>query len=220
MQTFNFSQYLTKQSQDDKDAQYLKAVEDGDMEIAQQMVNDAAISAGFEPKTLYRGDRPGKKRFTGGKEDASIVMQGSIFLFDDPMLASFYTSQRTNYRRNPSKMTSDDGLYRLYAKLGGNVFIYDAKDSDWIDIKAPDEIGGEHNYPFGIQIDDLAAEIKKMGYSAMVVHNVGDQSGWGSQYIVFDPSQVKTADAVTYDDEHQIIPLSKRFDSSKDDIRL
>lgn len=37
-------------------------------------------------------------------------------------------------------------------------------------------------------------------------------------YSVFEPSQIKSADPVTYDDGN-IIPLSQRFDSSKDDIR-
>lgn len=38
-------------------------------------------------------------------------------------------------------------------------------------------------------------------------------------YGVFDPSQIKSADPVTYDDSGNIIPLSQRFDSSKEDIR-
>jgi hypothetical protein len=36
---------------------------------------------------------------------------------------------------------------------------------------------------------------------------------------IFTPSNVKLADPVIYDDEGNIIPLSKRFDNSKDDIR-
>ena len=39
-------------------------------------------------------------------------------------------------------------------------------------------------------------------------------SGYGNDvehYIVFDPSQVKSADPVTYDDQGNVIPLSKRF---------
>lgn len=36
---------------------------------------------------------------------------------------------------------------------------------------------------------------------------------------VTEPSRIKSADPVTYDDSGNIIPLSQRFDSSKDDIR-
>jgi hypothetical protein len=39
-------------------------------------------------------------------------------------------------------------------------------------------------------------------------------------YGLINPSKIiKSADPVTYDDEGNIIPLSKRFDKSKDDIR-
>lgn len=38
-------------------------------------------------------------------------------------------------------------------------------------------------------------------------------------YIVFDPSQVKSARPVTYDDDGNVIPLSERFNPEKDDIR-
>lgn len=38
-------------------------------------------------------------------------------------------------------------------------------------------------------------------------------------YGVFLPSQIKSADAVTYDDNGNVIPLSERFNSEKDDIR-
>ena len=38
-------------------------------------------------------------------------------------------------------------------------------------------------------------------------------------YIVFSPSQAKSAEVATYDDNGELIPLSKRFDSKQDDIR-
>jgi GNAT superfamily N-acetyltransferase len=38
-------------------------------------------------------------------------------------------------------------------------------------------------------------------------------------YVTFNPSQIKSADPVTYDDNGNIIPLSQRFDSRSEDIR-
>ena len=38
-------------------------------------------------------------------------------------------------------------------------------------------------------------------------------------YIVFDGSQVKSADPITYDDSGNVIPLTERFDSGNRDIR-
>lgn len=39
------------------------------------------------------------------------------------------------------------------------------------------------------------------------------------EILVFKPSQIKSADPITYDDNGDPIPLSARFDSSSDDIR-
>lgn len=40
-----------------------------------------------------------------------------------------------------------------------------------------------------------------------------------THYIVFDSSQIKSADPITYDNDGNIIPLSERFNSSEKDIR-
>ena len=46
-----------------------------------------------------------------------------------------------------------------------------------------------------------------------------DANGVSDVYIVFDPAQVKSTEAVTYDDSGRAIPLSERFDARERDIR-
>ena len=46
-----------------------------------------------------------------------------------------------------------------------------------------------------------------------------DANGVSDVYIVFDPAQVKSTEAVTYDDNGRAIPLSERFDARERDIR-
>lgn len=213
-----FIEQHLRESITDIDTEYMKAVEEQDTKRCQTLVLKAAKAAGYNSPTLYRGDRPGKTSFTG-REDPSAYIQGNVFLFDDPQLAKFYTSQRTNYMRDWRTMDQKDGLYALVARLGDKVLTLDAADEDWSSIPAPKELGGSKRYPNGIQIDDLAVVAKKRGYTAVVVHNVGDQAGWGTQYIVFNPSQIKSADPITYDDEGNVIPLSQRFNPDKEDIR-
>jgi hypothetical protein len=41
-----------------------------------------------------------------------------------------------------------------------------------------------------------------------------------TEYVVFDPSQIKSADPVTYDDAGNVIPLSRRFGKGGNDIRF
>jgi hypothetical protein len=51
------------------------------------------------------------------------------------------------------------------------------------------------------------------------IWEVQDTEFGGLSYLVKSSYQIKSADPVTYDDNGNIIPLSQRFDSSKDDIR-
>jgi len=60
----------------------------------------------------------------------------------------------------------------------------------------------------------------KNGNDGAVFENVQDGSDeYDTIYVVFDPTQYKSADPVTYDDNGNVIPLSKRFDQSTDDLR-
>ena len=74
----------------------------------------------------------------------------------------------------------------------------------------------------------LAKEAKENGYDGLIVKNVMDNGKHyhdiGTLYesdviVAFNSDQVKSADAVTYDDNGNIIPLSERFDSNQKDIR-
>ena len=72
----------------------------------------------------------------------------------------------------------------------------------------------------------LSSTFDRMGFDGIIDHNVKQKfsSMKGlyedtTHYIVFSPSQVKQTDTVTYDDAGNIIPLSKRFDTSEVDIR-
>ncbi len=64
-------------------------------------------------------------------------------------------------------------------------------------------------YPGGIDTEKLKAQ----GYD-------GVYSPSNDFYILFDPSQIKSADPITYDDNGNIISLSERFNEKKEDIRF
>ena len=51
-------------------------------------------------------------------------------------------------------------------------------------------------------------------YADETVSHIGSDT-----LVVGDPSQIKSADPVTYDDAGNVIPLSQRFDASTEDIR-
>lgn len=60
---------------------------------------------------------------------------------------------------------------------------------------------------------EFTAELKNRGYDGTI------QSEHGDEAVAFEPSQIKSAAPITRDENGNVIPLSKRFDSSQDDIR-
>jgi hypothetical protein len=65
---------------------------------------------------------------------------------------------------------------------------------------------------------------KRDGNDGVIIRNVRDvPAGVPDQvadvYVTFNPSQIKSADPVTYDDNGNVIPLSQRFNRQSEDIR-
>ena len=65
--------------------------------------------------------------------------------------------------------------------------------------------------------------LKSEGHDGIIIKNTSYDSvffeGNNNQYVVFDSNQIKSAEPITYDDNGDIIPLSKRFNDGDDDIR-
>lgn len=73
---------------------------------------------------------------------------------------------------------------------------------------------------------DVAKWVKSRGFDSVRFDEIMDNGGRagdaeaGSVYIYFDPTSLKSAEPVVYDDSGEIIPLSERFDNKKTDIRF
>ncbi len=66
----------------------------------------------------------------------------------------------------------------------------------------------------------LTSYLRSNGYDSMYFKIDGGSRGRQTDsLILLDSNQVKSADAVTYDDNGNVIPLSKRFNTEKKDIR-
>lgn len=75
---------------------------------------------------------------------------------------------------------------------------------------------------------DVTKWAKNAGYDSVIFKNIKDSGGQNNSvsmdttadiYVIFNPNNAKSADAVTYDDNGNVIPLSQRFNMGKDDIR-
>lgn len=66
--------------------------------------------------------------------------------------------------------------------------------------------------------DEIAEWLKARGIDGIEYTNAIEDKN-STSVLVFDSNQVKLADAVTYDDQGDVIPLSERFDKGNEDIR-
>ena len=124
--------------------------------------------------------------------------------------------------------TGYGGLYRLYTRPG-NQLVIDADGKEWnelpwslvTDEQMYDENGKEE---YETDTRGVAEWAREHGYDSIRVNNIWDAGGQGGFGrgdigIFFNPSDVKSADTVTYDDNGNIIPPSERFNEQKQDIR-
>lgn len=210
----------------DQDAEYMSAVESGDMEAADRMVHDAAMAAGYNLEA-YHGTDVDFNEFKR-RRHANGNIWGSGFYFADSEDAAAGWGERAkianrsgDYKvlhtylsvHNPFELYGDRlelglGEYAedVISKLDPE---YDADIIEAIRTETPiDDYRGEAN-------DRIAEAIHELGFDAI-------QGYYYDEYhtMVFSPNQVKSADPVTYDDNGNIIPLSQRFNPESNDIRF
>ena len=208
-----------------KDSDYLDAVERGDMETAQKMVDEAAKEAGFPVEVYHGTKRFGFTEPDTGKSDDRI----SFFVTDDPETASTYSGtvfsrvidqSFVDYEINESDdygPKNNYGMYRLYMRPG-KLLEVDAKGARWNRIQWDDSY---------MSTREIARAAKDAGYDGVHFINVVDSGGMmeveadaADVYALFYPERdLKSADPITIANDGSVIPLSERFDPNKPDIR-
>ena len=172
------------------DADYLAAVEVGDMKKAQEMVDQKADSLGYEGP-LYHGSDARFNEFDLGRSgsrnpdsDLGTLAGGGVSFSPDKGAAARY---------------GEVGKYYL------NMSHYAvAKGTGMLDASAE-------------EVARRIGEFRKANPDiSVIVLNGGFD---GIEVVAFDPKAIKSGDRVTYDDNKQPIPLSQRFNPSSNDIR-
>jgi len=210
------------------DTAYLSAVERGDMETAQRMVDEAARAAGYNTPVLYHGTKF-YQGFTSFRNKAN-----SEFAPRGVSIATWFSDKKAVVDGMYGDGTENAPIFKVYGRLK-NSLVIDAKGNHWNNIKLPDDLKnkGVNRYyhplrDMNIESDTASTEqiatyAHKNGYDSVVFKNLVDGSiskGINSDiYAVFGASQTKLADPVTYDNNGNVIPLSKRFNTENNDIR-
>lgn len=237
-----------------KDEDYMTAVENGDMETAQRMVNEAAKVAMPNSK-IVNGNGTLKKVYHGSGNVFNVFdysrlgntghQEGFGFYFADTktitanygnsrefyldMQKPLYSDKRTITLRDLMKFMKaldpdGNGVISAYEDAGrigystalrrAATAIMEYNDNDQDVIFEVANADGS-NYEADVWLEFAKVLKDSIGYDGLI-------SKWpaGEVYVVFDNTQMKLADAVTLDDNGNVLPLSERFNSENDDIRF
>lgn len=187
-----------------QDAEYMAAVEAGDMQTAQRMVDDAATGSGLE--TWFHGNT---KSFGGFSSTELGVHLGTKESAQDRLEQTGQMSGVVN---------------KYYVDIKKPVELgYDPDTWQAFDVwnALPDDVKNkvEDSYEYVIQeleLGELKSELQKLGFDGIKYPNAFE--GVGDSILVFDKAQIKSADPVTRDESGNVIPLSQRFNPADDRI--
>lgn len=203
------------------DEDYIEAVNSGDMETAQKMVDEAAKKAGYSQK-MYHGTPYGGftvfkdwSYFTPNEQYAdryhnpsASSVRGRYAPASKPMTYGVYIKADNAFdtREKEARRIFKNEFYRQW---GNGADLQKSGLPDWTDGYDFVEFFEENGYDYDAVYLDEGAD---GGYGDEVVSR-------GISLIVKDSAQIKSADPVTYDNEGNVIPLSERFNADEEDIR-
>ena len=209
------------------DTEYLEAVEKGDMETAQRMVMEAAklampntkvVDENGNPKVVYHGTNHSVyiNRETGQNWDELDWRERMEWDERDDWDEYWEERDFNTFSRVNARTTQElDGFffapeYDEYHEYG------DRTIKAFLNIENPASFGDYNIDSSKTNAGrDERIRLQNEGYDGVI--NEEDGAIW--EYVAFNPNQIKSADPVTYDDAGNVIPLSERFNTQKEDIR-
>ena len=201
---------------------YMAAVNSGDMETAQRLVNEAAKKAGYTIKA-YHGTTKNFTRFSRGEWGKNfknyLELGGGFYFSPSQKEAQGYADRGSDPGKVMSVYLKADSIVKATDPMPGGVEFLLSQglseaDAIFVAAKTHRFIDWLYNVK-GYDNTEVQDHFKSVGIDAIDA-SYGDGSG---QYVVFDPEQIKSADPVTYDNDGNPIPLNKRFNENNDDIR-
>ena len=198
------------QKQASIDERYQFAVDIEDYATAQRMVDEAAKAAGYTEEVFHgMGHRHNVYQSGHGQYG-----DGVYFTYDQPT-ARGYGKVVDHLFVKIGKIANYDDAYRALGKT---------------DDQTLDEFANTLGFPsFDEMIDDWDNDPTDVASNPALIDMLMSRGFEGfiddgnSGFVLWDRDgieyRIKSADPVTYDDDGNVIPLSKRFDATNNDIR-
>lgn len=169
------------------DEAYLDAIALGDMETAQQLVEQEARTSGYDFGPVYHGT---KAEFTiFDIEKAQQTDAGWLG-------KGFYFYEDVHEARGYGKAKP------YFLKIENMYMATDEENDLLAELNDPEES------------EKFSGALQAEGYDG--VYYNGDLRG---ETVVFEPNQIKSAETIVYDEKGDVIPLSKRFNLANMDVR-
>lgn len=219
---------FSRKENSDLDQRYIELAEryrDGDLTVEPElrnMVSQQAKEKGFD-KPDYRMDHSAPN----GSDEISQSIDNLKGLYPDDLYSNkgyqYYGSGYDSMDRqaweilkrvkgNPDAKVT---IYRAYPKgTGGTI-----TNGDWVTIVRDYAVEhGEANLDGDYQIVSKDVKAKEVFTNADSLLEQGYDNGLSE--VVNDKKKIKLDELITYDDDGKIIPLSKRFNPRKNDVRF
>lgn len=194
------------------DAEYMAAVKAGDTAKAQEIINKAAKDAGYTIGPVYHGTKRKFWVFNAAKGRVNAVRDAvrtpAFFSFNKEFAEDYANYGRPEGDRKPTRLITAfikaESLWDYRKKADAQKAAQagfaaeQLKTGDWRAIESP----------------KFQKWLRDNGYNGFV-----NRERFADNIAVFDSSQVKSADPITYDNKGNIIPPSQRFQPTKPDIR-
>lgn len=216
----------------ERDSAYLEAVNRGDIETAQRMVDEAAKEAGYT-KELFHGTHAKFNSFDISK--SKFGNSGYGFYFGDHWRAAEYggddlvrvylkadrIATRDDHNITASQFLTAASRLGIDAKKTYKRYVdtasqYVSKRNDWMIAYELQEWAKSPQWYGKVKSKKVdAGEILSILRETLGIDGISNNS----ETVIWDNTLIKSADPITYDDNGNVIPLSERFNSENDDIR-
>ena len=206
-----------------QDNAYMDAVKAGDMETAQNMVNELARKSGY----LLDDDFRMSHRAPNHEWDVNLMNTEDLVPKDYWQHPEWYTSSNMERRAHAvlaraiakAEKNGDSSIY-VYRAVPKDVNEDNMRNGDWVTpLREYAVEHGKANINGPYRIISQFTNIENLYWDANSTTELGYDNGQNYVYANTKNNR-KLADAVTYDDNGDVIPLSKRFNKRNSDVRF
>lgn len=209
-----------------RDAEYMAAVERGDVDAAQKLVNEAAAEAGYDPSTSERMSHAAPNSTDGFSVSLDKIRESGMVPDDYWTHPQYYTNdsrersahydvrdlfRRLDRKKSGEKVTTKITVYRSIPK---NTKDTKLRNGDWVSTNRSYAVDEGLSIPGGYRIVSEKVEAASLYWDGNSIAELGFDNGKGYAYKNTKNNR-KLLDAIVRDYDGNIVPLSKRFNSRK-----